>query len=341
MMRYDENTLPVLKYLRWRKKLYEHPDFVKVKNKVMKKRSPSQRMTQPPFPFLIPKNIPAKETDFVPIAIDSLFGFSRIWPMFAEAASSKIEAISNTFMEALDNSYDAFLKAELYKELENQDIQGTLILPGGSVICYDFIMWNPQETDGKLSYDIRGNAIHLEEGKYIVCDNFEDYDIYGEPEGSMSWHDYEKMEWDTSKKDMAPDNNEESPDVDGFKLKMIEGVNENVMGMFDFVLVYHLFKKYAPIDIIESMAKRREHKDLPDIKTSQRINYFDCTWYTTIVRNEGFKVRGHFRLQPYKKDGQWAKKLIYIHEFQKHGYVRRARLILNETKGRDGIEEVE
>jgi hypothetical protein len=103
------------------------------------------------------------------------------------------------------------------------------------------------------------------------------------------------------------------------------------MGMFDLILVFHLFKKYAPIEEIVSVRERKERDDFPEVKTSQQIQYYDCGWYTTIIRNEGFSVKGHFRLQPCgvgKKD----KKLIYIHEFQKHGYVRRARLILNETK---------
>ena len=49
----------------------------------------------------------------------------------------------------------------------------------------------------------------------------------------------------------------------------------------------------------------------------------DCTWFTTIVRNECFSVRGHFRLQPQKDNtGNWTKELIYINEFQKHGYIK-------------------
>lgn len=30
------------------------------------------------------------------------------------------------------------------------------------------------------------------------------------------------------------------------------------------------------------------------------VKIMDSTWFTTICRNEGFKVRGHFRLQPKK-----------------------------------------
>ena len=39
-------------------------------------------------------------------------------------------------------------------------------------------------------------------------------------------------------------------------------------------------------------------------------------------------VRGHFRLQPYK-DGH---RLIYIEPFQKHGYTRRAKKLIQEDQ---------
>ena len=333
MIQYNENTLPILKYLRWRQELKFHPDFLKAKKKSLT-MSASDLLTKSPYPLLWPKDMPMN-MDNVNGASDAIFGLSRVWPEFTEAASSKIEAVSRTFATAMDNSYDAFLKAELFKELENQDLQGTLIFPGGGVICYDFIMQSPEETDGKLTYFVSGNAIRLQDGKHLVCDHFEDIDMYGKRLETSSWHDFEKLEWKAPKNDQ--ENKEgtlaewlEKKGFD-FEMKVTDGINENVMGMFDCILVYHLFKKYAPIEEIVSVRERREHKDLPDIKTSQRVNYLDCSWYTTIVRNEGFSVRGHFRLQPCGKEKK-DKKLIYIHEFQKHGYVRRARLILNEMK---------
>lgn len=99
-----------------------------------------------------------------------------------------------------------------------------------------------------------------------------------------------------------------------------------------FILCYILFKKYAKVDTktISHKSKlkvgARKYKNKSDID----INLMDCTWFTTIVRNECFSVRGHFRLQP-KKDntGNWTKELIYINEFQKHGYIKRAKVLSN------------
>ncbi len=113
------------------------------------------------YPILWPKSLPLNslKNKALMCANDAFYGLSRVWPQFAEAASSKIEALSKTFVTAMESSYEAFLKPELFKELEDQDLQGTLIFPGGKVICYDFIMVSPQEKDGKLTYLVNGNAM--------------------------------------------------------------------------------------------------------------------------------------------------------------------------------------
>ena len=57
----------------------------------------------------------------------------------------------------------------------------------------------------------------------------------------------------------------------------------------------------------------------------------DSSWFTTIVKSNSFKVRGHFRLQPYKD----RVELIWIDEFEKTGYTRKAKKLTfypeNET----------
>ena len=200
-------------------------------------------------------------------------------------------------------------------------------------------MQSPEEKDGDLIYNVAGNAIKLEEGKYLICDAFENLDIDGNPEKGSSWHDFNKLEWNEPISDEPTIKGTfgEFMDKIGYNLEITENVNENVFGMYDLILVYHLFKKYAPINEVISVRERKEHKDLPDIKTNQHIDYYDCTWYTTIIRNKGFNVRGHFRLQPCGK-GNREKKLIYIHEYQKHGYVRRARLLVNQTNEENSID---
>jgi len=332
MPQYNENNLPILKYLRWRKPLKDHPEFLKARREVVrKKRNPTDFLTEPLFPVLWPKTLPINDPECIFKANDAVYGLSRLWPEFAEAASSRIEALSKTFVKAMDSSYSAFLKAELFKELEDTDLQGTLIFPGGDVICYDFIMENPQEKDGRLTYLIEGNAIRLLSGRHLVCDMFEDTDQEGNPAGTASWHDFEKLQWKIPVPETKEGTFGEMLENAGHEIRITDESNENVMGMFDLVLVYHLFKKYAPLEETLSLRERKDRDDFPEVKTNQKVTYYDCSWYTTIVRNEGFSVRGHFRLQPCGK-GKQNKKLIFIHEFQKHGYVRRARMLLEETR---------
>jgi len=50
------------------------------------------------------------------------------------------------------------------------------------------------------------------------------------------------------------------------------------------------------------------------------LHYVDTLWKQRI-NTEGFPVRGHFRLQPYKNN---KRKLIWIEAYQKKGYTRKA-----------------
>ena len=64
--------------------------------------------------------------------------------------------------------------------------------------------------------------------------------------------------------------------------------------------------------------------------TGQPVEILDSTWFTTIVRSEGFMVGaatgGFFRLQPCGP-GLTQKKLIWIEPFQKLGYTRKAKML--------------
>jgi hypothetical protein len=93
------------------------------------------------------------------------------------------------------------------------------------------------------------------------------------------------------------------------------------------------FRKHAKVEIIESKAKSKKVvfncKYLNE--TNSDIEYLDSKWFTTLINSKGFKVRGFFRMQPKKKNGEWVKELIWIEEFEKKGYVRNAK-ILNKPK---------
>lgn len=97
------------------------------------------------------------------------------------------------------------------------------------------------------------------------------------------------------------------------------------------------FKEYAKVEIEQGKCGKTIQSKILKEKLRNNlpfdVNIMDSTWFTTICRNEGFKVRGHFRLQPKKNDkGEWIKELIYINEFEKHGYHRQAKILNDKSE---------
>lgn len=117
-------------------------------------------------------------------------------------------------------------------------------------------------------------------------------------------------------------------------VEAVDNLRRNVYGF----LVVMAFKKFASVelDVVKPLSRKKTALD-PQGKgkvvndTGIEVTLLDSTWFREIIRNEGFKVRGHFRLQPCKNDkGEWTHKLIYINEFEKHGYHRRAKMTIED-----------
>lgn len=100
------------------------------------------------------------------------------------------------------------------------------------------------------------------------------------------------------------------------------------ISIFADILSLLLFLKYCDQETKIVNAKRREHH--AGVKyvneTPQNIEILDSTWFTTIVRSEGFKVGGHFRMQPCGPERS-QRKLIWISDFEKTGYTRTAKVL--------------
>jgi hypothetical protein len=79
-------------------------------------------------------------------------------------------------------------------------------------------------------------------------------------------------------------------------------------------------------------AKVNNEKYVTDIKSNVEI--VDSNWFTTIIHSNGFNVSGHFRLQPIGH-GRNERRLIWIKDFEKHGYTRRARVEVQKEQGID------
>lgn len=106
---------------------------------------------------------------------------------------------------------------------------------------------------------------------------------------------------------------------------------EKVLGFIFYQLFSILgFIDFCPIEAKELKANSKKNhigcKYVND--TDLNIQYLDSKWFTTLVKSDAFKVRGHFRLQPCG-EGLKARKLIWINEFEKEGYTAPARKLSN------------
>ena len=53
------------------------------------------------------------------------------------------------------------------------------------------------------------------------------------------------------------------------------------------------------------------------------VTILDCKWFTDLIRDAPFRVKGHLRWQVHGEKNQ-KRKLIWVDEFEKSGYVRKA-----------------
>jgi hypothetical protein len=97
------------------------------------------------------------------------------------------------------------------------------------------------------------------------------------------------------------------------------------------LLMMACFLKFCPVEtkILKPKEKLREFNVKYFNETKFNIEILDSTWFTTLVKSEGFGVRGHLRLQPYGP-GMMQKKFIWIDSFEKTGYERKAKVILQD-----------
>lgn len=96
--------------------------------------------------------------------------------------------------------------------------------------------------------------------------------------------------------------------------------------MMQFVRML-IFTELSETEICElrprqSVGTKKQGKTLNE--SNSNVTIVDSSWNKMLVRTDGFKVTGHLRLQPCGPELKY-RKLIYIDEFEKQGYVRNAK----------------
>lgn len=117
--------------------------------------------------------------------------------------------------------------------------------------------------------------------------------------------------------------------LDCMVLPLLDNCDElGIRDYIDMVLDYLCLRQWAEVQmgkITTSIRKEVKKKKKTQVIIEPGLDYFlfDSKWYTEISNDESFTVSGHFRLQPY---GDGTKRLIWINEFTKNGYHRKATI---------------
>lgn len=205
----------------------------------------------------------------------------------------KIRLISTPFLEAFEKGKHA-LKTVFDKE--DIDESGTFVTQNGSwtsTYFYDVRTWHCQEGNWNLEFSL------LLFTKHAQADSF-GLDVFIMHKADGSTKQFLCEEWEDKGLDYG--------------------------WWMGWLIAMICFIKYCPVETKFVDAGRREkHVGQKYVnETKERIEILDSTWFTNIVRSEGFQVGGHFRMQAFGKD--WSeKRLIWVEPFEKHGYTRKAR----------------
>lgn len=212
------------------------------------------------------------------------------WDMYSKMYRKNITILSEEYYKAMARSFKAFSSIDLSKEIQN--CSGCLIFKSEAGVYTSFLY---------IINDIQNMSIVC----LYDCDTV--YAMANVTNNKLSFN-------------FTSD--------EGIKGDASEG--QIVRGNINIVLCHLLMEKYAKVETKTCMPKSRNkntHGESMINDTKLKINIRDCTWFTTICRDEEFVVRGHFRLQPKKNEqGEWIKELIYINEFKKQGYHRQAKI---------------
>lgn len=112
-----------------------------------------------------------------------------------------------------------------------------------------------------------------------------------------------------------------------------EDTHDIITAIHNIILLIVLFKQYAPIETkILKNEKGKSKKIVLDGEkylndTRLPIQVIDSTWFTDIIRKEGFWVRGHFGLRACGP-GRKERKLTWIEAYEKNGYNRKAKRLM-------------
>jgi hypothetical protein len=224
---------------------------------------------------------------------DNFLEFHDVFGKSASICKSNINVVSVPFYEAAFQAYtklDELLVEIMHDNDSTLDISGVYILPQ-TIIMIDY---------HKLKKDSYYTLfVFLKSGEPMM------YCIVADALGVDDGISWVTNKWVENKSDVIPMS----------------------IAQFHMASIIHMFKSFASIETkyLEPHSKIKDISCKYINETKLPITYLDSKWFTNLVKSDAFAVRGHFRLQPKKKDGKWTHELIYINDFMKTGYTAPAR----------------
>lgn len=228
------------------------------------------------------------------------FGVSVVnnWPLIADRFKNNIRFVTNTFYVAYTKGLSK-LRDVLDREPLNES--GTFIVKASdsetNTIFYDI------HTEGKgQDYKITGVIFFFNNSTSKPRPSLVVY-VQRNAKGIKEWLSVKARENDLS----------------------------NISVFADLVTMI-LFLRYCELETkLIKPEKKDYHVGVKYLnETKLPITVLDSTWFTTIIRSDGFTVGaetgGFFRMQPCGKDHA-DRRLIWISPFEKEGYTRKAKIL--------------
>lgn len=221
----------------------------------------------------------------------------------ADLCGNNIYVIAKPFIEALNRSANAFRNISRGVELDKLFEDCCIVIDNLTYVAYIF-REGPYLGDYALSFYATGKSENIEGNNIMYL-------------GTVVFHKGDDEHY-------------------VFDLNLLSTYFETLAydydateSMVDKFLGILIFKHYAKVELEIVNGKQRKKSDILNQKiineTPNGIQIMDSQWYTSVFRKEGFTVSGHFRF--YKS----CNRLVYVNEFQKHGYHRHAKILYDPT----------
>ena len=302
-MRITDKDFLILRYLTWKGRLFEHPDY----RKVLGRAGAGSVIKGKGTPTL--KNY--LEDDGRPELTEVYRRLNTRWPSLSKDFGFRVELLTVPFCTAVEEAREALQKNwdVCCDYLKEREFKGTLLIPHlNTSISYD-VKFN----DAGTGFE-RRNILQIGDSDCVV--------IYFD--GQLLFVSETIHLADVKTGSLAPATVE-----NGFQeaLDFLDNQSSFIVAYLCFLRFANVSEKFVTAADSRQARKARPEEDLNG--TAIPIRRMTVSYFTTTVRSEGYPRKGFFRMQPHKVNGEWTHYLRWIDSTYVSGYTRKARKLTN------------